>query len=90
MDLTRDPSDHLLVLDQLSNGKGRIKAFTGDSSGGTSLGGVDLPDTVSATPIRMDANDWVDPTYGNLIFVLHGDGIAGYYMSIFFPSELPW
>jgi hypothetical protein len=89
-DLTRDSSNHLLVLDKLSTGMGRIKAFDGSSWGGGFEGGINLPDDYSATPIKLDSSDWIDPLNGNLLFVLHGDSSNGYFLSIYYEDEVPW
>ncbi len=89
-DMTRNSDDVLLVLDELSDGTGRVKGFNGDATGGTSLGGFDIPDSVNGTPLRIDSSDYLDPVYGNLVYVLHGDASDGYLMSIYFEDELPW
>ena len=89
-DLTRNVEDILLVLDELSDGSGRVKAFTGDDSGGAPVGAFDVPSDVNDTPIRIDSSDYKDPVYGNLIYVLHGDRFTGFLLSIFFDEELPW
>jgi len=89
-DLTRDPYDHLLVLDKLPDGNGRVKAFTASGTGGEWLGGFDIPQEVSSIPVRIDCGDWVHPDWGNLIFILHGNATDGFLLSIYFPGELPW
>ncbi len=89
-DITRNAGDDLLVLDRLSDDTGRVKAFTGDASGGAPIGAFDIPSDVNATPIRMDSSDYIDPIYDNLVYVLHGDSTDGYLLSIYFPEELPW
>lgn len=89
-DLTRDVNNVLIVLDQMPSGNGRLKAFTGSASGGSSLGGLDIPSNIDGTPIRLDSSDYVDPLYGNLLFVLHGSSTNGYFLSVYFPSETPW
>jgi hypothetical protein len=78
------------VLDKMPDGSGRIKAFHGDSMGGETVGAFDLDSIVNSTPIRIDSSDYVDPVYGNMIYVLHGDSTDWYYLSIYFDSELPW
>ncbi len=89
-DLTRDVDDNLLVLDKLSDGTGRIKAFIGDDSGGAPVAAMDVPDEINDTPVRIDSNDYIDPIYGNLLYILHGDSTDWYYLSIYFPEETPW
>lgn len=89
-DLTRNSQDYLLVLDRLSSGVGRVKAFTGDASGGTTVGAFDVPASVNPNPLRIDSSDYEDPIYGNLMYILHGDSTSGYLLSIIFPDELPW
>jgi len=89
-DLTRNAEDVLLVLDKLSDGSGRVKAFIGDDSGGYAVGAFDVPGEINDIPIRIDSSDYIDPIYGNLIYILHGDSTTGYLLSIFFPEELPW
>jgi len=89
-DFTRDSEDNLLVLDELSDGTGRIKAFVGDSSGGYPVDAMDIPDEINNTPIRIDSSDYIDPLYGNLLYVLHGDDSDWYYLSVYFEDETPW
>ena len=89
-DLTRNVDDDLMVLDKMPDGHGRVKGFKGDASGGSSLGGFDIPSDVSATPIRIDSSDYLDPIYGNLVYILHGNPADGFLLSIYFPEELPW
>jgi hypothetical protein len=89
-DLTMDSRGNLYVLDLLSDGKGVVKGFTGDVSGGSSLGHFDVPDQFNSTPVRIEGSGVIGPTYGNLIFVLHGNDADGYYLSVFEMSEIPW
>lgn len=89
-DFTRNVNDDLLVLDRMPDGTGRIKAFHGDSVGGEAVGAFDLESMVNSTPIRIDSSDYIDPVYGNLIYVMHGDSTDWYYLSIYFEEELPW
>jgi len=89
-DMTRDANDNLLVLDMLSDGSGRIKAFVGDDTGGAPVAAMDVPDEINNTPISVDSSDYYDPLYGNLLYVLHGDSNDWYYLSIFFEDETPW
>jgi len=89
-DLTSDINENLYVLDKMSDGSGRIKGFTADATGGTSLGHFDVPDDVDPTPLRIEGSD-VSGNFGNLVFVLHGDfGTNGCYLSVFLPDEIPW
>ena len=90
VDFTRNANDDLLVLDKMPDGAGRIKAFHGDSVGGEPVGAFDLMSNVNSTPIRIDSSDYIDPVYGNMIYVMHGDSIDWYYLSIYFEEELPW
>ncbi len=86
-DLTMDSEGRFYVLDKLSDDQGRIKIFE-DGSPGTALTdhATGDSDTISETPITIEASDYVDPTYGNLIFVLHGDAMPSK-LSIFFMAE---
>jgi hypothetical protein len=94
-DLTRtSDEDVLIVLDCLSNGKGRLKAFKADNGGGQPLAAMDLPWdldlSIYDTCVRIDSSDYVDPTYGNMLAIAYGTITGGYHLSIFFPEELPW
>ena len=90
MDLTVDENGNLYVLDQLSDTSGRVKGFTGDVSGGTSLGHFDVPSQINSTPIRMESSD-VSGVNGNLVFILHGDfATDGCFLSVFLPADIPW
>ena len=92
-DLTRDNQNYLLALDELADESRRIKAFdptdSTDEIPAESLGGFDLVDIIGPA-WKIDCSDYMHPTYGNPLVVMHGDEIDGYYMSIFFPDELPW
>jgi hypothetical protein len=88
-DLTMDSRGNLYVLDQMNDGTGRVKGFTGSASGGTSLGHFDVPNQMSATPRRIEGSG-VTGAYGNLIFILHGDASNGYFLSVILPGEIPW
>ena len=88
-DLTRDSLNHYIVLDELADGTARLKGFSVTSSPGTSIGGLSL-DEIIGKGLRVECGDYVDPTYGNYLIVLHGDDTDGYFMSVFFPDELPW
>jgi hypothetical protein len=93
-DLTRDVNNDLIALDILSDDTSRLKAF--DPTGSTdtvpaaSLGGFTLDDIIIGPALRIDCSDYVHPTYGNPLVVMHGSISDGYYMSFFFPDELPW
>ena len=89
-DLTIDMNDNFYVLDQLSDDSGRVKGFTGDASGGTSLGHFDVPGDINSTPIGIEGSD-VEGASGNLIFILHGDfATDGCFLSVFLPVDIPW
>jgi hypothetical protein len=38
--------------------------------------------------LRIDAEDNYHPKYGNILFILHGDNVNGYFLSLYYPSEL--
>ena len=88
-DMARDDDNLMIVLDELSSGDYRLKAFDVSSSPGTSAGAMDI--TGLTGPLnKMDSGDWLDPTDGNMLFILHGDDTEGFYLSIFRESELSW
>jgi hypothetical protein len=89
-DITSDSSGRLYVLDQMSSGQGRIKLFQ-EGNPGTALTTHDAGDatSISESPLRIEGSDFVSPTLGNMIFVLHGNGIPSK-LSIFFPAEFGW
>ena len=86
VDLTRDDANRLLLLDE-NSGQGIISVWTGSSSGGSYIGEVGNPSTISEQPRRIDGSD-----FDGKVFVIHGDTFGptdGYLMSIFLPTELP-
>jgi hypothetical protein len=89
-DLTRGLGNIFYVLDRLSSNQGRVKAWDVDGDTTTSLGGFGDSSTISSTPLKIDGSYYVNGDGDNLLFVLHGTPTAGYFLSIFFPSELPW
>ncbi len=90
IDLTADEDGNLYVLDQLIDNSGRVKGFTGDVSGGTSLGHFDVPSQINSTPLRIESSD-VSGVNGNLVFILHGDfATDGCFLSVFLPADIPW
>jgi len=86
-DLTMDSTAHFYVLDKLSSGQGRIKPFTSGAPG-TALtdNAAGDPDSISESPLRIEGSTYISPTYGNMVFVLHGDGIPCK-LSVFFMSD---
>jgi hypothetical protein len=92
-DITRDAQNRYMILDKLSNGTPRIKGWDVSGSSGSipgqSIGGVDLT-VIIGPPLKFDCDDYIHPTYGNMVFVIHGDDTVGYFLSIYFPGELPW
>jgi hypothetical protein len=87
-DMTRDVNNRLFILDKLSDNTPRIKVFESTGEPAASLGGFGNTMTINSTPLRIEGSDFVDPAYGNLLFVLHGDS-PPYKLSIFFPNEMP-
>jgi len=87
-DLTRS-GNILYVLDKLSSGQPRIKAWQVDGDVVTQLGGFGDSSNISGSPLRIDGGEYVNPDGDNLLFVLHNSG-SDYMLSIFFPSDLPW
>jgi hypothetical protein len=87
LDLTCDSSDRFYVLDKLPSGQGRIKLFDSGSPGTalTSHAAGDA-DTISETPLRIEGSDYVSGDYGNLVFVIHGDGVLSK-LSVFLPED---
>jgi hypothetical protein len=88
LDLTIDTNDRVFILDKLSDNTPRIKVY--DSSGAPAgfLFAFGNTSNISGMPLRIEGSDWVDPVYGNMIFVLHGSAPPNK-LSIFFPSEMP-
>jgi len=74
------------VLDELSTGDPAIKKF---SSTGTVEGTFGDTTSIAYEPLRIEGSQrlW-DGTGDNLMFVLHGNSTDGFYVSIFFPSEI--
>ncbi len=89
-DLTRDASNNYMVLDRLLDDTSRIKGYDVSQMPVTSLGGMDLDDEIVPPAIKFDCGDFSDPLYGNYLAIIHGDDVDGYYLSIYFPDELPW
>jgi hypothetical protein len=87
-DITRDVNDRYYVLDQMSDGSGRVKAFS-TGNPGSPLGAFDVPGEYSSTPLRIEGTDFDHPGFGTYIFVLHGNATDGYFLSIFLEDELP-
>jgi hypothetical protein len=87
IDLTMDSSSRIYVLDELSSGQARIKIFT-EGNPGTALTDNAAGDssTISESPIAIEGTAYEDSTYGNLLFVLHGNGLPSK-LSVFFMSE---
>jgi hypothetical protein len=94
-DITRDIKNRYLVVDILPGWALRLKAWDVTTNPGTSLGGMNLtglkgnPDNKSYR-LRFDCDDNDHPEYGNILFVLHGDPVEGFFLSLYYPSELPW
>ncbi len=88
-DLTRDSENRILILDELSDQTYRLKAYDVSSMPVEPLGGLDL-DLMIGPVRRMDSSNFVDPVCGNYLVFIHGDDTDGYYMSVYFPPELPW
>ena len=89
-DITIDSSGHLYVLDELSSGQGRIKVFeTGSPGSALTDNAAGDADSISEEPLRIEGSSYVSPAYGNLIFVLHGNGIPSR-LSVFFASDFDW
>jgi len=82
-DLTRDNLNRYYVLDELSTGDARVKAWDVSSSPGTSLGGFGNSIFISGDPQRIEGSD-----YSPFIVVLHGAS-SPQMISIFSGSELP-
>ncbi len=87
LDMTRT-GNTFLVLDKLSTGQPRVKGWDVDGTDVTSLGGFGDSTSISGTPLRIDADDYINIDGDRLIFVLHGS--SPYMVSIFFPEDLPW
>ena len=89
-DLTKDSTGRFYVLDELASGQGRIKLFQAGSPGSAlTTHAAGDSSTISEKPLRIEGTDYVSPTFGNLIFALHGNGIPSK-LSVFFPSEFGW
>ena len=86
-DLSMDSEGRFYVLDRLSTGQGRIKLFEAGAPGEalTDHAAGD-PDSIGEDPLRIEGSDYVDSTYGNMMFVLHGDDVPCK-LSVFFMSE---
>ena len=89
-DLTTDSQGYFYVLDELSDGEPRIKLFESGAPG-TALTTHATGDstTIEDVPMRIEGTSFESATYGNMMFVLHGD-TAPCKLSIFFPSEFGW
>jgi hypothetical protein len=87
-DLTVNVQNKLMILDKLSNGSPKIKVFEMTGEPAASIGTFGDTTSISGTPLRLESSPYVDPTYGNLVFVLHGN-TAPSMLSIFLPSEIP-
>jgi hypothetical protein len=86
-DLTMDSEGRFYVLDELSDGQGRIKLFESGSPGVALVDNVaGDADTISGAPLRIEGGKYVSPDYGNMIFVLHGDSIPCM-VSVFFMED---
>lgn len=87
-DLTADVNKRIFILDRLSDNSPRIKVYqpTGEPAG--FIGAFGNTTNISGAPLRIEGSDFVDPVYGNMIFVLHG-AAPPQMISIFFPSEIP-
>jgi len=84
-DITRDDLNRYFVLDELSTGEPRVKAWTVSGNNTTSIGGFGDSVTISEAPRRIEGSDYE----GNIV-VLHGDSAsAGYKISVFLPGEMP-
>jgi hypothetical protein len=84
-DITRDNQNRYFVLDKLTTGEPRVKAWTVSGNTTTSIGGYGDSTTISEIPRRIEGSD-----YEANIVVLHGDSATeGYKISVFFPCEMP-
>jgi hypothetical protein len=88
LDLTVDSSGRVFVLDKLSTGGPKVKVFQSTGEPVTSVGSFGNTTNISGAPLRLEGSSWVDPNYGNMMFVLHGS-TAPSKISVFFPSEMP-
>jgi len=87
-DICRDINEDYFVLDMLSDGNGRVKVFSSGAPG-SSYGGFDIPDEETADPLRIEGSDFDHGTFGGYIFVMHGNDVDGYWLSVFLESETP-
>jgi hypothetical protein len=67
-DLTRDDQNRYFVLDELSTGQPRVKAFDVSSSPGESLEGFGNSTFIAGEPQRIEGTD-----FDTFVVVLHGD-----------------
>jgi len=86
-DITADSSGRLYVLDELSSGQGRVKVFDeGNPGDALTDHAAGDSDNISEAPLRIEGSTYESSTYGNMIFVLHGDAVPCK-LSVFFMSD---
>jgi hypothetical protein len=88
LDLTVDSDGRVFVLDELSTSEPRVKVFEPTGEPAASDGSFGNTTNINGDPLRLEGSSYVDPNYGNLMYVLHGS-TAPSKVSVFFPSEMP-
>lgn len=82
-DLTFNKKGRLCVLDKLSTGEPRVKAWTISGNTVTSVGHFGDSTTISGAPLRIEGS-----RYENIIVVLHGE-TSPQMISVFLDGEMP-